>query len=59
MKKRVIECPHCGHELSPEFVKRSAGKIVGWVCGRAKAHSSETARAAVMVRWAKVKANKT
>jgi len=34
-------------------VKRSAGKIVGWVRGKAKAHSSEVARANVMVRWNK------
>ena len=58
MEKRVIKCPHCSHELSPDFVKRSAGKIVGWVKGKAKAHSSEVARANVMARWAKVRAAK-
>jgi hypothetical protein len=53
-----IRCPACGATLPHKWVKSAAGRLVGAIKGRAKAHSSEVARANVMARWAKVRALK-
>jgi len=52
-KKLNLACPHCGHDLDPKFVKRLAGRIVGSVTGKRKAHSPEVARQAALARWSK------
>jgi hypothetical protein len=48
-----LACPHCGKPINVPALMRAAGGKAGR--GKAKARSSEQARAAVMARWNKVK----
>jgi hypothetical protein len=54
-----VNCPKCGHKLSDKDVLRAGMSLAGSKAkGRAKARSSEQARAAVQARWDKVRAAK-
>ena len=51
-----MKCPHCGKPINPAALLGSAGGKAG--TGKAKARTSEQARAAVLARWKRVKTQK-
>jgi len=49
-----MKCPKCGIAIPDEAVLKAGAAIMGAKAkGKKKARTSEQARAAVMVRWAK------
>ena len=51
----MATCPHCGHILSDDWLKRNAASLMGKSGGKSKARNN--AKAAAQARWDKERAD--